>query len=114
MNPTEKTPVKELLKRLAADGVALFPDGADLRFRADHPIDAGTLGTLKERKPEILATLSPAPDCLTDQGREVYQEYVQEMLNPSRGPKLTLEAAESLAMELVSCFPGNLRENIKE
>ena len=54
------------------------------------------------------------PDCLTDQGREVYQEYVQEMLSPKHGPKLTLETAQSLAMELVSCFPGNLRENIKE
>ena len=42
------------------------------------------------------------------------QEYVVEMLNPKYGAKLTLEAAQSLAMELVSCFPGNLRENIKE
>jgi len=114
MNPIEKMPVKELLKRLAADGVELRLDGPNLRFRADHPIDAGTLGTLKERKPEILAALCPVPDRLTEQGREVYQEYIGEMLFPKYGPKLTLAAAESLALELVSCFPGNLRENIKE
>ena len=53
-------------------------------------------------------------DRLTGEGKEVYKEYIGEMLFPKYGPKLTLEAAESLAMELVSCFPGNLRENIKE
>ena len=114
MNHTEKMSVKEFLRRLAADGVALFPDGANLKFRADHPIDDGTLETLKKRKPEILAELAAVPNCLTEQGREVYQEYVSEMLNPKHGPKLTLAAAKSLALELVSCFPGNLRENIKE
>jgi len=53
-------------------------------------------------------------DRLTDEGKEVFREYIGEMLFPKYGPKLTLEAAQSLAMELVSCFPGNLRENIKE
>ena len=53
-------------------------------------------------------------DRLTKSGKEVFKLYIAEMLYPEHGPKLTLEAAESLAMELVSCFPGNLRENIKE
>jgi len=51
---------------------------------------------------------------LTDQGKEVFREYIGEMLFPKYGAKLTLEKAQSLAMELVSCVPGNLRENIKE
>ena len=51
---------------------------------------------------------------LTNQGREVYWEYIGEMLFPKYGPTLTLEAAQSLAMEKVSCSPGNLREGAKE
>ena len=47
---------------------------------------------------------------LTDAGWEVYHEYIEEMLCPKHGPTLTLEAAQSLAMELVSCVPGNLRK----
>ncbi len=53
-------------------------------------------------------------DRLTDEGKEIFKEYIGEMLFPKYGPTLTLEKAKSLAMELVSCFPGNLRENIKE
>ena len=51
---------------------------------------------------------------LTKSGKEAFKLYVGEMLYPEHGPKLTLEAAHNLAMELVSCFPGNLRQNIKE
>ena len=53
-------------------------------------------------------------DHLTGEGKEVYWEYIGEMLFPKYGPTLTLEKAKSLAMEKVSCSPGNLRENIKE
>lgn len=52
--------------------------------------------------------LPDPPDCLTNQGREVYREYIGEMLCPKHGSKLPLEAAQSLAIELVSCVPGNL------
>jgi len=69
---------------------------------------------LVDRKPEVLAVLCPVPDCLTDEGKEIFKEYIGEMLFPKYGPTLTLEKAKSLAMELVSCFPGNLRENVKE
>jgi len=59
-------------------------------------------------------TLAELPSCLTEQGQEVYKEFIGEMLSPKYGPTLTLEEAQHLAMEKVSCFPGNLRENIKE
>ena len=49
-------------------------------------------------------------DRLTKSGREVFKEYIAEMLYPEHGPKLTLEEAQHLAMEKVSCFPGNLRK----
>jgi len=49
-------------------------------------------------------------DRLTDEGKEVFKEYIGEMLFPKHGPKLTLEAAQSLAMELVSCLPENIRK----
>jgi len=60
---------------------------------------------IKKKKTE-----PPLLDRLTDQGLEVYQEYVQEMLFPKHGSKLTLAAAQSLAMELVSCLPENIRK----
>jgi len=47
---------------------------------------------------------------LTDQGKEVFREYIGEMLFPKHGPRLTLAAAQSLAMELVSCLPENIRK----
>ncbi len=51
---------------------------------------------------------------LTDQGKEVYWEYIGEMLFPKYGRTLTLEEAQHLAMEKVSCCLGNLREGAKE
>jgi len=54
----------------------------------------------------------PEPlDRLTDEGKEVYREYIEEMLAPKHGPPLILAAAKSLAMELVSCVHGNLHES---
>ena len=94
MNHTEKMPVKELLRRLAADGVALFPDGADLRFRADHPIDDGTLETLKERKPEILRALdiSQAVENFKRDGFiQIFSAYLGESIYLVRDEKAASE-----------------------
>ena len=108
-------PIRKYLKQIEARGVRLRVDGEVVRVGWPEKKQAPEIRQiLVDRKPEILAVLCPVPDCLTDEGKKVYQEYVAEMLAPSRGPKLNLKAAQGLAMELVSCFPGNLRENIKE
>ena len=106
----EAIPIQEFLEQIEARGIRLRVEGEVVKVGwPEKKQDPKIRQILVERKPEILAVLSPAPDCLTEQGREVYQEYVAEMLNPKHGPKLTLEAAQSLAVELVSCVDGNIK-----
>jgi len=80
------------------------------------PVDAEQIPFIPLIPPKVDSNFSDSLsfDRLTDEGKEVYREYIGEMLCPKHGPTLTLEKAKSLAMELVSCFPGNLRENVKE
>jgi len=108
-------PIQKFLEQIEARGVRLRVDGEVVRVGWPERKQVPKIReVIVKRKPEILAALCPAPDCLTDEGKEGFREYIQEMLHPTHGPTLTLEAAKSLAMELVSCVPGNLRENNKE
>ena len=102
MSAIDQIPVKDLLNNLAADGVRLYADGADLKFQAVHPIDDETRKVLKKRKPEIIEALSKehSPlDRLTDAEKEAFEQYVEIMTSSKFN--LSMEQAEQEAGRLV-------------
>ena len=90
MNPTEKKPVKELLKRLAAAGVRLYADGVDLKFQAVHPIDDEMREALKKRKPEIIKALDigqAVEDYKRDGFIKIFSVYLMQAIYLARDEK---------------------------
>ena len=106
----EAIPIQEFLEQIEARGIRLRVEGEVVKVGwPEQKPDPEIRQILVERKPEILAALSHSLDRLTAAEKESRKEYVAEMLNPKHGPKLTLEAAQSLAVELVSCVDGNIK-----
>ena len=110
MSAISQIPVKELLSKLTAQGIALFSDHPNLKIRSESPINDGIREALKKRKPEILKALDIS-QAVADYKREgfikIFSAYLGQSIYLAKDKRVAKKVPDK-------ALPVYLEDEIKE